>query len=102
MLFFVKKRFADALADGTKKYELRPDISRYKKLTQGKRICVNGRSYYRILKITRFSSIGEVSKKIAPSLCGFKTSDEMKSAWLELYPDNPSVLALLLEPYTKE
>ncbi|WDL98139.1 ASCH domain-containing protein [Alicyclobacillus sp. ALC3] len=101
MLLFVKKRFADALADGSKQFELRADVPRYRNVSEGHILSVNGRQYYRVVEVLRFSTAQAAADELTPAACGFESADELCDVWQSLYPESPGLLAWRLERYAK-
>lgn len=97
MLLFVRDPYARMLREGSKRWELRPDVSRYGRVRPGDAICVNGRERYRVAQVRHFPTAAAAAAKLGCRVCGFESADAAQAAWQGLYPDGPAVLALRME-----
>lgn len=102
MLLFVRDPYARMLREGTKRWELRPDVSRYRGLRAGSMICVNGRERYRVAQVRRFPTAAAAAGKLGCRVCGFESAGAAQAAWQGLYPEAPAVLALRMEPVSSK
>lgn len=89
MLLFVKKRFADAIRDGSKTLEIRAG-SRYRNLAPGDSISINGHFRKRVERVERVEGRENLIASLRGRFHSAGVSDEREGvrAIRECYPDD--------------
>lgn len=103
MLLFVKKRFADALRDGTKTLEIRAG-QRYLRITVGRVLSINGRDRMRVVGVEHYETRAELLEALRGrhAAVGCASPVELREALRACYPvEAGPYVVLSVEPEEK-